>query len=77
MGRFSVPFRPIGQIPKGRKTTPSKRAYKDRNARWIVKFSQAKAKSDGFIVPFDIVISTSRVIITTFRSTTISRNPPE
>jgi len=44
-----------GRIPEDWKTNPAKLSHKDRDARWTVKFSKAKARPDGS-VPVDIAI---------------------
>jgi len=45
-----------GRIPEDWKTNPAKLSHKDRDARWTVKFSKAKAKPDGSVPPVDIAI---------------------
>jgi IS5 family transposase len=45
-----------GRIPEAWRSKPAKVAHKDRDARWTVKFSKAKAKPDGSIAPVDIAI---------------------
>jgi transposase, IS5 family len=45
-----------GRIPEDWKAKPAKLAHKDRDARWTVKFSKAKAKHDGTKPPVDIAI---------------------
>ena len=45
-----------GQIPEDWKAKPAKLRLKDRDARWTVKFSKAKAKPDGTKPPVDIAI---------------------
>lgn len=45
-----------GRIPEDWKAKPAKLAHKDRDARWTVKFSKAKAKPDGSVPPVDIAI---------------------
>jgi transposase, IS5 family len=44
--------------PKQRNTQEEKRAIKDRDARWTVKFSKAKERPDGTKPPVDIAIPT-------------------
>lgn len=45
-----------GRIPGDWKTNPAKLSHKDRDARWTVKFSKAKARPDGSVPPVDIAI---------------------
>jgi transposase, IS5 family len=45
-----------GRIPEGWKAKPAKLRHKDRDARWTVKFSKAKAKPDGSVPAVDIAI---------------------
>ena len=45
-----------GRIPENWKTNPAKLSHKDRDARWTVKFSKAKARPDGSVPPVDIAI---------------------
>ena len=45
-----------GRIPEDWKTNPAKLSHKDRDARWTVKFSKAKARPDGSVPPVDIAI---------------------
>jgi hypothetical protein len=45
-----------GCIPDDWKTNPAKLSHKDRDARWTVKFSKAKARPDGSVPPVDIAI---------------------
>ena len=47
-----------GRIPEAWKAKPAKLRQKDRDARWTVKFSKAKARPDGSIPPVDIAIPT-------------------
>jgi len=47
-----------GRVPETWKAKPAKLTHKDRDARWTVKFSKAKAKPDGTIPPVDIAIPT-------------------
>jgi IS5 family transposase len=47
-----------GRVPEDWKAKPAKLAHKDRDARWTVKFSKAKAKPDGSVAPVDIAIPT-------------------
>jgi IS5 family transposase len=47
-----------GRIPEAWKAKPAKLRHKDRDARWTVKFSKAKARPDGTIPPVDIAIPT-------------------
>jgi transposase, IS5 family len=47
-----------GRIPEDWKSKPAKLAHKDRDARWTVKFSKAKARPDGTMPPVDIAIPT-------------------
>ena len=47
-----------GRIPEAWKAKPAKLRQKDRDARWTVKFSKAKARPDGTIPPVDIAIPT-------------------
>ena len=45
-----------GRIPDTWAKKPAKLAHKDRDARWTVKFSKAKARADGSMPPVDIAI---------------------
>lgn len=45
-----------GKIPDSWKAKPAKLAQKDRDARWTVKYSKAKQKSDGTRHAIDIAI---------------------
>jgi IS5 family transposase len=45
-----------GRVPDGWKDKPAKLRQKDRDARWTVKFSKAKERSDGTKPPVDIAI---------------------
>lgn len=45
-----------GRVPEDWKAKPAKLAHKDRDARWTVKFSKAKARPDGSVPPVDIAI---------------------
>jgi IS5 family transposase len=45
-----------GRIPKGWKDKPAKLRQKDRDARWTVKFSKAKADEDGKVQQRDIAV---------------------
>jgi IS5 family transposase len=45
-----------GRTPEDWKAKPAKVAHKDRDARWTVKFSKAKARPDGSVSPVDIAI---------------------
>jgi IS5 family transposase len=47
-----------GRIPEEWKAKPAKLAHKDRDARWTVKFSKAKARADGSKPALDIAIPT-------------------
>jgi IS5 family transposase len=47
-----------GRVPDGWKDKPAKLRQKDRDARWTVKFSKAKERSDGTRPPVDIAIPT-------------------
>ena len=47
-----------GRIPEAWKAKPAKLRHKDRDARWTVKFSKAKARPDGTVPPVDIAIPT-------------------
>jgi IS5 family transposase len=47
-----------GRIPEDWKAKPAKLRHKDRDARWTVKFSKAKARPDGTVPPVDIAIPT-------------------
>jgi IS5 family transposase len=47
-----------GRVPDGWKDKPAKLRHKDRDARWTVKFSKAKERSDGTKPPVDIAIPT-------------------
>ena len=47
-----------GRIPEEWKAKPAKLRHKDRDARWTVKFSKAKARPDGTVPPVDIAIPT-------------------
>ena len=47
-----------GRIPETWKARPAKLRQKDRDARWTVKFSKAKARPDGTVPPVDIAIPT-------------------
>ena len=47
-----------GRIPQAWKAQPAKLRQKDRDARWTVKFSKAKARPDGTVPPVDIAIPT-------------------
>ena len=43
-----------GRIPEAWKAKPAKLRHKDRDARWTVKFSKAKARPDGTVPPVDM-----------------------
>ena len=45
-----------GRVPDGWANKPAKFAHKDRDARWTVKFTKAKAQADGTMPPVDIAI---------------------
>lgn len=45
-----------GRIPRDWTAKPAKLRQKDRDARWTVKFTKAKAKDDGSKPPCDIAI---------------------
>jgi len=45
-----------GRIPEDWKSNPAKLRQKDRDARWTVKFTKAKAKEDGSTPPVDLAI---------------------
>ena len=45
-----------GRVPESWKDKPAKLAHKDRDARWTVKFTKAKAQPDGSMPPVDIAI---------------------
>ena len=45
-----------GHIPEGWAEKPARLRQKDRDARWMVKFTRAKAKEDGSKPPCDIAI---------------------
>ena len=45
-----------GRIPDGWKDKPAKLAQKDRDARWTVKYTKAKAREDGSLPPVDLAI---------------------
>ena len=45
-----------GQVPDGWKDKPAKLRQKDRDARWTVKFTKAKPRSDGSKPPVDLAI---------------------
>lgn len=47
-----------GRVPDDWKDKPAKLRQKDRDARWTVKFSKAKERSDGTKPPVDIAIPT-------------------
>ena len=47
-----------GIIPEGWKAKPAKLRHKDRDARWTVKFSKARARPDGSKPAVDIAIPT-------------------
>ena len=47
-----------GRIPEAWKANPAKLRHKDRDARWTVKFSKAKARPDGTVPSVDIAIPT-------------------
>jgi IS5 family transposase len=47
-----------GRIPEKWKAKPAKLRQKDRDARWTVKFSKAKARADGTKPAVDIAIPT-------------------
>ena len=47
-----------GRIPEDWKAKPAKLRQKDRDARWTVKFSKAKARADGSKPAVDIAIPT-------------------
>ena len=47
-----------GRIPEAWADKPAKLRQKDRDARWTVKFSKAKARPDGTKPPVDIAIPT-------------------
>ena len=47
-----------GRIPEDWKAKPAKLRHKDRDARWTVKFTKAKARPDGTKPPVDIAIPT-------------------
>ena len=42
-----------GRIPEAWKAKPAKLRQKDRDARWTVKFSKAKARPGGTVPPVD------------------------
>ena len=44
------------RIPEDWKSNPAKLRQKDRDARWMVKFTKAKPKEDGSTPPVDLVI---------------------
>ncbi len=45
-----------GRIPEGWKDRPAKVAQKDRDARWTVKYTKAKAREDGSVPAVDLAI---------------------
>ncbi len=45
-----------GRIPDDCKDKPAKLAQKDRDARWTVKYTKAKAREDGSVPPVDLAI---------------------
>ena len=45
-----------GRVPEEWVKKPAKLAHKDRDARWTVKFTKAKARADGTMPPVDIAI---------------------
>jgi IS5 family transposase len=45
-----------GRIPDDWKNEPAKLAQKDRDARWTVKYTKAKAREDGSVPPVDLAI---------------------
>ena len=45
-----------GRIPEDWKARPAMLRQKDRDARWTVKFTKAKAKEDGWTPPCDLAI---------------------
>jgi len=45
-----------GRIPEDWKDKPAKLAQKDRDARWTVKYTKAKAREDGSLPPVDLAI---------------------
>ena len=47
-----------GRVPENWKAKPARLPHKDREARWTVKFSKAKARPDGTVPPVDIAIPT-------------------
>jgi transposase, IS5 family len=47
-----------GRIPEDWKAKPAKLRHKDRDARWMVKFSKAKERADGTKPAVDIAIPT-------------------
>jgi hypothetical protein len=53
---MQVLWRLEGRVPEDWKAKPAKLRHKDRDARWMVKFSKAKAKHDGTVPPVDIAI---------------------
>lgn len=45
-----------GRIPEEWKKRPGKLRHKDRDARWIVKFTKAKTPEDGIELLIEIAI---------------------
>jgi hypothetical protein len=45
-----------GRVPQDWKGKPAKLRQKDRDARWMVKFTKAKPQTDGTMPPVDIAI---------------------
>ncbi len=45
-----------GRIPPNWKAKPAKLRHKDRDARWTVKFTEAKPRADGSTPPVDLAI---------------------
>ena len=45
-----------GRIPKDWASKPAKLRHKDRDARWTVKFTKAKARKDGTVPAVDLAI---------------------
>lgn len=45
-----------GGVPESWKAKPAKLRHKDQDARWTVKFTKAKERSDGTKLPVDIAI---------------------
>lgn len=48
-----------GRIPQDCKNKPTRLRQKDRDARWMVKFTKVKPQTDGTMPPFDIAIRTT------------------